>query len=382
MKALAAADRTSEQILADAMPTLVMMSDKHGTVTYFNEQWFAYTGQPSFQHDTNWDWRDYMHPEDGPRVAEDWQHAIDSGHDTVHMTYRLREARTGDYRWFRASAVAIRDDMGAIARWIGTAVDIDAERRAREELASMYEREHSVADAFQQASLPPGLPTVEGVQLDAFYKPGATDLIVGGDWYDAFVTRSGALVLSIGDVMGHGLDAAVIMGKIRNSIRALMLRAPDATVDLPGLLVAVERALESEAPDASATAFIGLVSPDHRRLDYASAGHPPPLLRTRSGAARWLDTVGAPLGWSFGTPREQRQVSLDRPCALVLYTDGLVEASRDIGTGLLTLSQVVERGDVLHDKSPASAILSQGACAEPSDDVAILTAIFAAQIAG
>jgi serine phosphatase RsbU (regulator of sigma subunit) len=256
-------------------------------------------------------------------------------------------------------------------------LDIDAERRAREELAGMYEREHSVAHAFQQASLPPRLPLVEGVLLHGFYKPGSADLIVGGDWYDAFVTRSGALVLSIGDVMGHGLDAAIVMGKIRNSIRALMLQTPNDAVDLPALFVSVERALESEAPDASATAFIGVVSPDHRRLDYASAGHPPPLMRTHSGTACWLETNGAPLGWSFGTLREQRQVPLDRPCALVLFTDGLVEASRDVEAGLLKLSQLIERGEVLEDSFPASAILSRAACAEPSDDVAVLTAIFA-----
>ncbi len=95
MKPITLPIRTPEQILADAMPTLVMMSDKDGTVNYFNEQWFAFTGQPRFQRDTNWDWRDYMHPDDGPRVAEEWQQAIASGSDAVHMTYRLTRGADG-----------------------------------------------------------------------------------------------------------------------------------------------------------------------------------------------------------------------------------------------------------------------------------------------
>ncbi len=112
--------------------------------------------------------------------------------------------------------MAIRDETGEIARWIGTALDIDAERRAREELARLDEREHSVARTFQQASLPPRLPLVKGVLLHGVYKPGSADLIVGGDWYDAFVTRSGELVLSIGDVMvmGSTLPSSWVSGGI------------------------------------------------------------------------------------------------------------------------------------------------------------------------
>lgn len=128
---LAEIARESQRALADAMPILVMMSDPDGVVNYFNRRWFDFTGQPYFDRDVNWDWRKYMHPDDSPRVAKEWNDAIALGRDVVDMEYRLREAATGKYRWFRAHAVAVRDAAGQITQWFGSAIEIDDPEHAK-----------------------------------------------------------------------------------------------------------------------------------------------------------------------------------------------------------------------------------------------------------
>lgn len=367
----------AQRVLADALPTLVMMSGRDGVVSFFNRRWYEFTGQPFIERDASWDWRKYMHPDDGARVAKMWKESVALGHDVIEMEYRLREAATGDYRWFHARAVAIRETGGPIVQWLGTATDIHDQRFERDELVRLYKQELSITQRFQEASLPPSMPKVAGIRFDGFYSPSSQDVMVGGDWYDAFALSDGSIVLSVGDVLGHGLDSAVIMGKIRHSIRTLAISAhAGITLGLPRLFENVEETLASEYPGSSATAFLGVLTPGHDGLQYASAGHPPPLLRERSGITFWLKAFGAPLGWSFGMARTQSSADLSRASDLVLYTDGLIEAGRMKSDGMERLQRIVEIGDVFTSESPAEAIVTHGVAAPPHDDVAVLTVSF------
>jgi serine phosphatase RsbU (regulator of sigma subunit) len=235
--------------------------------------------------------------------------------------------------------------------------------------AKLFERNATVADAFQHASLPSKLPRLPAAAFSAFYAPGRSEAMVGGDWYDAFVLGDGRVVVSIGDVAGSGLRAAVLMGSVRQLIRG----AAQLQSDPLEILDATDRALRGEHSDAIVTAFVGVVDTVARRITYASAGHPPPLLRAPGGATGELASVGLPLGLRTARGTASASVAYPPGSLLVLYTDGLIESTRDILEGerrlrdAVALEAVANSSDIarsLHD-----AVLHPGAA---SDDVAIL----------
>ncbi len=265
--------------VADALQVFVMMANADGTVTSFNESWHAYTGQPHFASDAERQWMQYMHPDDREPVARGWAAAVEAGQRIVDMEYRLREAATGEYRWFRARATALSNEHGAVERWVGVALDVDEEHRKHATLETLYDRARTVAATMQRASLPSDIPNVEGVSFKALYLPSVRTMTIGGDWYDAFALPDGGLAISIGDVPGprprgrgaHGRDSLQPPHGRASARRRSGRAAPDSTLE------SVEQALRSEHRDASATAFLGIVAPDRATLRYTSAGHPPPL---------------------------------------------------------------------------------------------------------
>jgi serine phosphatase RsbU (regulator of sigma subunit) len=242
---------------------------------------------------------------------------------------------------------------------------------AKEYLERELAREHRASAAFQEAALPNRLPSVPGMEFRAIYRAAKAEALVGGDWYDAFRLTDGRIVLSIGDVMGSGLLAAVTMGAVRQALRgaAQILAEPIEILD------AADRALRSEQPDRIVTAFVGIFDPITLTLPYGSAGHPPPLLRSATGEITVLGGSGLPLGLravQTFIAQGPRAVVLDKSSLLVLYTDGLIEATRDIEEGEKRLQQAVETAEVWDAENPAAAI-SEHVLDELLDDVAILT---------
>ena len=213
---------------------------------------------------------------------------------TTTVIYRLRR-NDGEYRWFNARGVPLRDAAGAIVRWVGTCTDVDDAKRT-------YDRERRASEAFQEAALPKALPTEPGVSFSAVYQAGSSEALVGGDWYDAFRLLDGRILLSVGDVMGSGLDAAVMMSAVRQSIRGAAQIYPDPCA----ILDAADRALRSGNPEAIVTAFVAVVDPFDHSITYASAGHPPPFLREEDGEIVKLSGSGPPLGLR---PDQQEQTS-------------------------------------------------------------------------
>jgi sigma-B regulation protein RsbU (phosphoserine phosphatase) len=185
------------------------------------------------------------------------------------------------------------------------------------------EHEHNVALILQRSLLPKRLDPPAGLAAAARYLP-ATEL-VGGDWYDTFSLSGGRLGVAIGDVVGHGVRAAALMGQLRTALRAFATQDhdPGQTLDL------VDQFAHSIPEDAMATAVYAVVDPHKQRIQIAGAGHLPPLILD-AGSSRIVQlTPSAPLGAFRDTHREQLDLSLRAGETLVLYTDGLVER-RDV----------------------------------------------------
>ena len=186
--------------------------------------------------------------------------------------------------------------------------------------ARRHEREHDVAIALQRSLLPEALPAIEGLDFAGRYNAGGVGLAVGGDWYDAVRRPDGILHLTVGDVAGRGIPAAVLMGQLRNAFRAL---AYDHTS--PG---EIARRLTRLVPlDGMATAVFLTIDPYTGEVAYASTGHPPSLLLdVEADAVTRLDQANAPpLGWAAADEIQEARFNLPTNGAMLAYTDGLVE---------------------------------------------------------
>ncbi len=214
-------------------------------------------------------------------------------------------------------------------------------------------------------------PERDDVAFDATYVPAGQEALVGGDWYDAFSLPDGRIVLSIGDVAGHGLSAAVDAGRLR---QVIFSEALDST-DPAGVLAKADKVLRAQG-DTIATALVAFYNPVDATVTHASAGHPMPIVSTATGVTRLLSGVGAPLGTGFidgALSVPTNVVALEDDSLLVLYTDGITEFRRDPLGGEARLLEVVARLADRSTERPASTLLQDIAGdLAPSDDIAIL----------
>lgn len=236
------------------------------------------------------------------------------------------------------------------------------------ENARLYEREREIATEFQRAALPISLPSVPGIRFDGIYVPASDRALLGGDWYDALRLSDGRIVVSIGDVAGSGLSAAVIMASMRQVIRGVA----QVYADPVAMLDAADRTLKTEHPDIFVTAFVGVFDPITRTLTYASAGHPPPLLREPSGTVYQLQGGSPPIGLRM-RGEEAVSITLPEECLLVFYTDGLIEVERNIIAGQERLLAAVAAPDIASMPNCAEALYKRLLERGSSDDVVILT---------
>jgi PAS domain S-box-containing protein len=236
------------------------------------------------------------------------------------------------------------------------------------ENARLYEREREIAAEFQRAALPSCLPQVAGVRFSGIYVPANDRELLGGDWYDALRLNDGRIVVSIGDVAGTGLSAAVIMSSMRQVIRGVA----QVYADPVAMLDAADRTLKTEYPDTFVTAFVGVFDPVARTLSYASAGHPSPLVRDHSGAITTLDNNGLPLGLRVRGETATSTV-LPESSLVVFYSDGLVEAEHDVIGGLDRLVRATARSEVADSSNPADALYRAVLQNGNADDVVVLT---------
>jgi anti-sigma regulatory factor (Ser/Thr protein kinase) len=214
----------------------------------------------------------------------------------------------------------------------------------RARLFSALEREHRVAMVLQRSLLPQRLVDVIGATTAARYLPASDE--VGGDWYDVFELARGRLGVAIGDVVGHGVRAAALMGQLRTALHAYAMQdyGPGRTLEL------VDRYVHAMPDYAMATAAYAVLEPDTGEVQIASAGHLPPIVVSRGGG-RVVDIIpSAPLGaFSYGRVQEH-ELMLAPGETLVFYTDGLVERpGTPLNESIDELLDVVENAKSVDD---------------------------------
>lgn len=188
-----------------------------------------------------------------------------------------------------------------------------------EELSERYRNVRDSATVMQQALLAPSVPVIPGADVTAQYLVAAEDTAAGGDWFDA-IPLGDRLVLVVGDVVGHGVEAAAVMSQLRTALRMQVV----AGYPIAEALEAVDRFRKHVPGSNTATICVGALDFGTGEFRYCTAGHPPPLLVTSDATSRYLEPSGAgPLGSGTGFP--VRTEFLDVGDSILLYTDGLIE---------------------------------------------------------
>jgi hypothetical protein len=238
------------------------------------------------------------------------------------------------------------------------------------ERAMLYDAKHQLAHGLQAALLPHSLPTLPGLEAAARYLPATHGMEIGGDFYD-MVSSRGVAAAVIGDVQGHNVTAAGLMGQIRTAVRAYTTvgQAPEE------VMRSTNQLLIDLGADLFASCLYLRLDPARGRAVMARAGHPPPLLRRPDGRVRVLDLAGGPLlgiDGSAGYPTTE--VDLAPGSVLALYTDGLIESpGTDIEDALAELGRrLAEAGELPLDELADHLVAHSPAARERLDDVALL----------
>ncbi|MGW2642543.1 SpoIIE family protein phosphatase [Streptomyces sp. NPDC001348] len=246
--------------------------------------------------------------------------------------------------------------------------------------AVLYGREAYIADELQRTMLPETLPRPTGVRLASRYLPAAETARVGGDWYDAIPLPGSRVALVVGDVMGHSMTSAAIMGQLRTTAQTL------AGLDLPPqeVLHHLDEQAQRLGTDRMATCLYAVYDPVSHRITIANAGHPPPVLLHLGGRAEVLRVpAGAPIGVG-GVDFEAVELDAPAGATLLLYTDGLVESRlRDVWSGIEQLREKLAATAQLTgpDHPPplealCDEVLDMLGPGDRDDDIALLAARF------
>ncbi|WP_431780650.1 SpoIIE family protein phosphatase [Streptomyces chumphonensis] len=310
-----------------------------------------------------------------------WTPHMPGAHSALSAPLRARGAFLGTVTLWRTgvSAPYGREDLALleeIAARTGLAVDN----------ARRYHREHRAAVSLQRSLLPPATASSAAVETASLYLPaGAGGGGVSGDWFDVIPLSSARIGLVVGDVVGHGLQATVTMGRLRTAVRTLAdldLDPEELLSHLDDLVTQLDVATSDEGrhqarESLGATCLYAVYDPVTRRCTLSSAGHPPPALVTPDGDVRYVEVhPGPPLGVS-SLPFEPVEIAVPPGSVLALYTDGLVEPRRgDIDDGMAELRRALRATDPV--RRPLAATVEHFRTSLPdeplSDDVTLLLA--------
>jgi GAF domain-containing protein len=251
-----------------------------------------------------------------------------------------------------------------------TATDIGRRAGLAIDNSRLYGQQRHVAEVLQR-SLLTELPDIAGVELHARYLPAQDGAAVGGDWYDAFPQPDGSVMLAVGDVSGHDIEAAATMGQLRNLVRGDAFGRDE---DPGALLTQLDRAMRGLRMAAVATVVLARVrlGPETCSVSYSNAGHPPPLLlRPDGGVEIWWDRTEPMLGVSPETRRAAHDRTVPSGSTLLLYTDGLVEDPQElIDVGIARLADVLRDNADVPGEELCARLLA--AASRRADDIALL----------
>jgi putative methionine-R-sulfoxide reductase with GAF domain len=241
-----------------------------------------------------------------------------------------------------------------------------ADRAALASQANQHRAERAATLALQRSLLPSRLPAIDGVDLAARYLPGH-EFGIGGDWYDVFRLPSGEIGVVVGDVSGHGLRSAVVMGRLRSALRSYALIEDDPA----GALTYLDRKIRHFESGNVATVLYAKVSPSRDRMVVSAAGHLPPVVARpgRPGELVRLP-VDMPVGVGNERPRRSTVIRLPYGSTIVFYTDGLVERRGEIiDEGLRRLARHTVAGRAEAICTSVMAVMDVG---RADDDIALL----------
>lgn len=533
ISALAESERRY-RLITEAMPQFVWLDAADGSALYANQRWLDYTGLTE-QQNLGFGWQSVVHPDDLKRLESKRARTLKTG-AAYEGECRYR-GQDGKYRWFLFRSIPVRDESGSITSWLGTATDIDNQKRAKDqqeffalasdllastldvdgtleriarlgiaslgtwcqidlpdahgelrvatvahqdpvkeqslraligesiydgdaqagppavmrmgrpqllkqvndaavravipearhreiyrgvgyvagvmvplrtrnrivgvlgiasddptrlytdfdvttalelgrrgasalENARSFEREHRVATTLQNALLPATLPSSEHVQFHSAYAAAsaAEGEAVGGDWYDAFPLDATHIAVSMGDVAGHGVDAAVTMGTVRQALRSAALDGKSPK----DVLTHANRIVVLEDRAAMITALFGVYDTQTREFTISIAGHPRPIAVCPDGLTEF-DSIGPPLGLAFEPEHiVQRTFTLAPGSAVVFYTDGLLEYDHQVVEAAERLLTIVRSRSFLASEQPAQSIIDAMLDAAQRDDIAVL----------
>lgn len=251
-------------------------------------------------------------------------------HSLLVVPIRVGERSLGALAFGFRRDDAITSEVASVARTLAELAGQALER------AELYEAEHEAAHQLQRSLLPQIAPDLPGVAAGVCYRPAERGHDVGGDWYDVFELPGNRVGIAVGDVVGHGLPAAIAMSRLQQSLRSMAMTGASPAEVLDALDTA------SLTIDGAGFATVGYAeySPIDHRLVYACAGHPPPLLVV-DGTARYLDGARSQPLRVATRARTQEQVVVPPGSMLVWYSDGLVERRNQvIDTGLDRLARI------------------------------------------
>jgi serine phosphatase RsbU (regulator of sigma subunit)/PAS domain-containing protein len=239
------------------------------------------------------------------------------------------------------------------------------------ERARLFDAEHAQAQALQRTLLPQALPPLPAVTAAARYLPAGVS--VGGDWYDVIPLSADRVALVIGDVMGHGLPEAVIMGRLRTAVQTL------SDLELPPdeILGHLNDLMNGLGDDTFATCLYAIYDPVTRICTFARAGHPPPAMVWPDGGVCFAQSVPDPPLGVAEPPFEVVELLVPEHGLLVLYTDGLIESAHvDTDAGMSRLAELLQihHGESLDQlcESLTRGLLPAGQ--QSTDDTALLVA--------
>lgn len=348
--------------ISDAVPAIVFLQNEHGVCTYVNHRWSEFTGKPRAAA-LGFGLHALVHPDDARRlggvVATARARVISF---EVELRYR---AASDTWKWLLVEVTPLRDGHGNVYGWVGAARDYQEHVEAAQRIDAALTAARQTAASLQQALQPPALPTLPGIGFAATYRVETSEGEIGGDFYDVFLLPDGQIATMIGDVVGHGLDAAATMIRTREMLRAAaMLEGPH-----PGqILAAANRTMAASATDGTfATAALAVFDPRTLRLQSSVAGHPCPRLLRGEGIVE-LSRGGLPLGVMPDARYDVEVTYLEPGDRIVFFTDGLIEATRDLLQGERRLTAALSSGLVDPD-----ALVDYVAGAQRHDDVAVLT---------
>ena len=299
--------------------------------------------------------------------------AGDGAQGTLVLTWaRSHDPACADVELARAAAVQLAQSLERVRLY-------EAEHEARRDLSRSVAALTAVSSTLQRSLLPRRVPAAAQVDVAVRYRPGAAEAEVGGDWYDVVPTPRGTTVFVVGDVQGHNLAAAAVMGQLRTGLNAYLSEGHEPDVALGR----ANRLLASFDPNVLVTCCLAELDPQTGALRVVRAGHPLPLLRPADGVAAELDVQGGlPLGVDLEATWPGATVTLAAGDRLVLYTDGLIERpDLDLADGVAALLAAAAQPDA-GDVEAAADVLLDALGRELTDDVALLVCDYAGPVGG